>query len=249
MKKLIYKILFTVFAVVFLVSVWYLFSILVLEPHENKKISNEVRDYYSPETEKTTGSNGFDKISEQNSDIVGWIKIPGTAIDYPVVQPPADNELFYLTRDFYKKPSAYGTIFVDLRSKISEQDSRNIVLHGHSMRNGSMFGDVLKFTDEIFCKSHKTIIFNTLKENAKWEVFAVFRVNSSAENPNPFNYFVSKFPNNIQFMKFVEEIKSHSIFNLDIKIEENDKILMLSTCSYEGGKLDDYRTVVAARKL
>ncbi|RGW96270.1 class B sortase [Paraclostridium sordellii] len=164
-----------------------------------------------------------------------WLKLDNTNIDYPVVQ--TDNNDYYLNYDFYNKLSSSGSIFMDYRDNVK---SKNIILYGHNMRNKTMFNNLLKFKDkDFFDKNNKIRVFKDNKEYI-YEVFSVYTTDSK------YDYLITNFNNPNEFKNYINNIKNKSLFKSDIKVNSNDKIITLSTCSYE---FDDARTVVHAKLL
>lgn len=172
-------------------------------------------------------------IESQNEDYRFWINIDNTKIDYPVVQ-GNDNE-FYLKHDFFKKENIAGSIFMDYRVN---ETSKNKVIYGHNMKNGSMFKDVELFKDENFFNQNEFIKINKNGKEYTYKVFSVYY--TSGENTD---YLQTDFSNDTEFNKFLETASNKSLFQSNHKLN-NKEIITLSTCSYEG---DNFRTVVHAQ--
>lgn len=188
----------------------------------------------------------FQDLLALNSDVKGWIQIEGTNINYPVVQSSSDDPEFYLNRNINKEEDSYGTIFLDMHTNI-ETPTKNLLLHGHNMsRSKTMFHHLMKYNDIEFLKENPLIQFDTIYHEDNWKVFAVFKTNGSSEKEPLFDYRKSIFTDDSDFLNFVHDIRIRSIYNMPVDIGADDQILLLSTCSYE---VDDYRTVVAARKI
>lgn len=114
----------------------------------------------------------YKKVYEKNNDLVGWIKIKDTNIDYPVMQ-TKDDYSYYLKRNFNKKSSIYGTPFVGDGCGINP-NSDNVIIYGHNMKNGTMFADLNKYKDKKFYESHKEVQFDTLTEEGTYKVVYAF---------------------------------------------------------------------------
>lgn len=179
----------------------------------------------------------------QNPDIRGWITIPGTVINYPVVQ-TSDNNL-YLTRDFNKQSSDYGTLFLDYRDNIQPL-SRNLIIYGHNMKDGQMFHRILQYQQTDFYKSAPVIEFDTLYGEYKWKVFACFIANASEKDGYVFPYLRTDFSSDDQLAAFLKEVNARSLLRTSVDVQPGDALLTLSTCTYE---YDDARFVVMARRL
>lgn len=175
----------------------------------------------------------------QNPDLIGWIYIMDTDVNYPVLQTKDDPE-YYLRRDFYKASSKAGSIFMDGRCDIINPTT-NTILYGHNMKNGTMFGTLKNFLDESFYLSHRTIIFNTIYEKRTYEIEAVGLSEVARQDDyDSYRYynFISA-EDDSDFEEFRDYVTEHSIYNKDVDIDITDKILTLSTCnSYtEDGRL------------
>ena len=190
-------------------------------------------------------------LKDINTDIKGWVTLKNTVINYPVVESEEDGVGFqyYLHRDYDKSYNYAGSIFIDHRSKKSV-DSRNILTHGHSMNDGSMYKALIDFgeyeADMDFYRKNPTLFFNTPKGNEQWIIFAVVKTNTLEAHGDFFNYLMGDFSSDAQFMNYVYNMKVRSIIDIPVPINENDQLITLSTCSYE---YDDFRTVVCARKI
>ncbi len=240
----------------FVVSSYMLLSILVIEPAENDRKTNDIKSLLVSTTDgedKSTrkpkdGSGGvladFVKLLETNPDTVGWIKVPNTVIDYVVVQSPYDDDPeYYLYRDFYGDYSKYGTVFMDYRSAL---DSKNMILHGHHMQDGRMFANIVNFSDLDVYKKTPTFTFNTLYEKSEWKIISIFTTNTLEEHGPFFNYLRGSFSSDYDFLNFVYELRERSIIDCPVDLNENDTLVTLSTCTYD---FEDFRFVVVARKV
>lgn len=186
----------------------------------------------------------FQTLYDQNSDIRGWLTIPHTVVNYPVVQ-TTDNSL-YLTSDFHKQKSDYGSLFLDYRDRI-QPDSRNLIIYGHNMKDGQMFHSIIQYQQTDFYNSAPVIEFDTLYGTYKWKVFACFIANASAKDGYVFNYLRTDFSSDDQFTSFIKEVRARSLISTPtVNVQAGDTILTLSTCTYE---YNDARFVVMARQL
>lgn len=178
-----------------------------------------------------------------NPELVGWIKIDGTNLDVQVVQ-SKDNEK-YLKTDFYGKKSRYGCPYLDFRNDAKYLNDNNVV-YGHHMSDGLMFSILDKYKTVEGYKESPIIQYDTLYQTYYFKVFAAFVSNGRPEDDNGylFNYTVTDFSSDDKFMSFIQEIQKRSIFNTNISVLPDDKILTLSTCSYEFPKA---RLVIVAR--
>lgn len=239
----------------FIVSSCMLINLLVIRPAVNDSQNNQIRDMlvvdqdeYDDSGKKivkkpTDGSEGalvdFSKLLRENEDTVGWIKVPDTKIDYVVCQAPEDKDHeYYLYRDFYKNYDVYGTVFMDYRSSL---DSRNMILHGHNMRDGRMFGTLKYFEDLSFYKKNPTFTFNTIYEKSEWKIISIMKTNTLESQGEFFNYLRGDFENEYDFLNFVYQIRERSIIDTPVTVNENDTLVTLSTCTYD---FSDRKSVV-----
>ena len=192
----------------------------------------------------------FSGLIAENSDTVGWVNVPNTPIDYVVVQSPKDlvdtayqQDPYYLQKDFYGNYLYAGSIFMDYRSEVG---GKNMILHGHSMANGTMFAALLNFSDLGVYKNSPVISFNTIYEKSKWKIFAVIKVNTLESHGPLFRYLRGSFGSDYDFLNFVYELRMRSIINCPVDVNENDEILTLSTCAYD---FDNFRLAVIARRV
>ena len=177
-----------------------------------------------------------------NNDLVGWITVPGTKIDYPVMQTP-DVEDYYLRRDFYEKKASAGSIYVEEFCDVFIPTD-NVTIYGHMMRNGSMFADLAGYKKQSFWEEHKIIEFNTLREHHTYEVFAVFLTTASVGKGFTYHSF-DMAEDQKEFDTYVAKCKKISLYDTGITPQYGDKLITLSTCEYSqtNGRL----VVVASR--
>ncbi|MBQ1451964.1 MAG: class B sortase [Clostridia bacterium] len=189
----------------------------------------------------------FADLYAMNQDLIGWIRIPGLGIDYPVVQAKDDN--YYLKRDFHKQSSAYGTVFLSSKNQYKEGLDLNTVIYGHAMRRDKqMFSRLHDYKDSSTFVQNPIIEFNTLFANYKFKVYCVFLTNGSSAQDNGY-LFDYTFPNLASvesFAGFVAEANQRKLYATGTDILPTDKIICLSTCSYE---FDNARFVVVGRML
>ena len=199
----------------------------------------------------------MEEVHGINPDTAGWLSIDGTVIDYPVMQTPSDEQ-YYLNRDFDGKYSAYGCIIADTDSvigtgtKANNYDdgsipSTNIILHGHNMKNGTMFGGLDKYRDQTYEKSHSRIKFSSLYEEREYEICAVFLSQVYKKSDDVFKYY--QFFNadtEEEFNDFYSNIKSMSMYDTGVDSAYGDEFLTLSVCAYH---VDNGRLVVVAKRI
>ena len=181
-------------------------------------------------------------VQEQNSDFVGWLSIPGTNIDYPVMQ-TVDNPNFYLKRGFDKQHSDYGVPYVQENCDLALSD--NCVIYGHHMNNGTMFADLCKYESEDFYQEHKTVRFDTLSGFGEYEVVAVFKTVAYSEQGFKYYHF-TRADSAEDFGAYIAQCKALSLYDTGVTAEYGDKLITLSTCEYSH---KNGRMVVVAKRI
>lgn len=180
----------------------------------------------------------------ENSDTIGWLKIDGMTIDYVVMQAP-DEINKYLRHDFYGKDSTRGCLFVDEYCDIFNSD--NIIIYGHNMKDGSMFGTLDSYADESFYAEHKIIRFDTIYEKHSYEVVAAISTSIPAKDEDVFRYYEYTGSNDEEtFLDYADFIEKNKLYDTGVEINPGDKLLTLSTCAYH---TTNGRFVVVARQI
>lgn len=208
-------------------------------PEDKKVLKPIVLDSQEPEMLER-----FEKLYGENSDVVGWLTVPGMNIDYPVMQNEDDE--YYLHRNFYGEDDKYGTLYV---KNIADVDTpgTNFIIYGHNMKDGSMFGNLDLYREKDFYEEHSLIRFDTLYEERTYEIVAVFLSQVYDVNADVFKYY--KFyqaENEEEFNDFYQNIKKLSLYKTDVTAEYGDTFLTLSTCAYH---VQDGRLVVVAKRI
>ena len=194
-----------------------------------KEIEEEIIVEESNETNETTYEIDFKELKKKNKDAVAYLKVNNTKIDYVVVK-AKDND-YYLHHNFKKQSNVAGWVFADYHNKYDGND-RNLVIYGHNMRNGSMFGTLKKILKKDWYKNTGNHIVTLVTEDGlhKYQVFSVYSI------PVESYYINTQFNNNKDFYKFLKKINSRSIYNFKVDLKETDKILTLSTCTANSTK-------------
>lgn len=165
----------------------------------------------------------FTDIKKKNNDVVGWIQVSGTNINYPFVQ-TTDNT-YYLTKDINKNNNSAGWVFMDYRNNIKDFD-KNTILYAHSRVNGTMFGSLKNIMNNDWYnnKLNHVIKLSTEYENTLWQVFSVYIT------PVVNDYIQIEFNNSDRYLEFLNMIQKRSAYTFDVSLNNLDKILTLSTC-------------------
>ena len=266
-KKIIYIIALVILLTVFAVSAVYVIRYFVdgakqkaeydelagivesiqqeTHPEESSTGSTEDSSAESTEPSQPTGAilPEYAPLYEMNSDLVGWIRIEGTNVNYPVMQTP-DNRDFYLYRNFKKEYSARGCIYVRETCDVNAP-SDNLTIYGHNMNDGSMFHNLRYYDAKEYYEAHPIIVFDTLTEQHTYQIFAVFKTTATVGKGFDYHHFEDA-ATQADFDDFVKQCKALSFFETGHTPSYGDKLICLSTCEYtqENGRL-----VVAAYRI
>jgi sortase B len=273
MKKVLYYLLIAIFATTFLVSVffigeYYLDSLtsqgeydglanLVDEGKDNVPketilyvppvVDDGHIDFPDPTAENIEEPSvilpEYSSLYLLNKDVVGWIRIEDTRINYPVMQTP-DRPDYYLKRDFDGKDNKNGCIYVREQCNVF-RPSDNLTIYGHNMRSGNMFHDLFKFRDKSFWETHRTFTFDTILEHHTYEVLAVFKTTASVGKGFAYHLFVNAV-DEAEFDKYVSTCKKLAFYDTGVTAEYGDKLITLSTCEYSQ---TNGRLVLVAKRI
>ena len=176
------------------------------------------------------------KLKLQNPDTIGWIYVPNTNVDYPVVQ-TTDND-YYLNHSFDKSENSAGWVFADFRDDFDNL-SRNTVIYAHGRKDKVMFGSLTNTLQKNWYTNldNQIIQLSTLKYNTMWQVFAVYKIEAESY------YITTDFSSDESFQEFINTMVSRSIYDFGVDVNKEDKLLTLSTCYNDNG----IRLVVQAK--
>lgn len=181
----------------------------------------------------------YQQLNIQNEDMIGWIKIEGTTINYPVMHTP-NNPEYYLKRDFNGAYSNHGVPFLGANCTL---EGDNLIIYGHHIRGQKMFGALMDYTSKSFFESHPIINFDTLTETGRYQIIAVFK----APVNGTFRYYdFTHAAGKEEFDSYVSEAKARSLYETGDTAEYGTQLLTLSTCEYSQ---TNGRLVVVAKKL
>lgn len=202
-----------------------------VEPVTTNKISENVQ--------KVTN------LKQENKDVVGWIKIDNTIIDYPILQ-TTDND-YYLTHNYKKEKSKYGSIYLNKESNILDNYS-NVIIYGHNMKDEQMFNTLLKYESEDFYNEHKTIKITTEQEENEYEIVSVFKSRIFYQDEqNVFRYYnYTKFKDKNTYNEFIENCKEIELYDTGVSAKYGEQLITLITCEYSQ---DNGRMVVVAKEI
>lgn len=195
------------------------------------------------------------ELYAENSDLIGWIQIEGTKIDYPVMQTPDDPE-YYLHRDFNREYSASGTPFLDAASVVLSKDNAvtwNWLIYGHNMKFGTMFHDLQEYDSQEFWENHRTFSFDVydpstgLTDNGEYEIFAASRSRIREDDSQAFGYYqFAGYSDEDTFYEYVDGVKGESAYETGITPQFGEQLVTLSTCAYH---TDEGRFYIVGRRI
>lgn len=237
MKKRVFIIFIMIFAITAIMIFLYLFSV----KKNNDRIEELRPDDITYDTDSTEQGGlryyiidgvyvqaGMKDLYMQNPDVRGWIMIPNTKVDYPVLQSGEDDPEFYLSHNFDKKTYLGGSIFADA-SADTVFPSSNVILYGHHMADGSQFRQIMKYEDAEFYEKNKTFWYKTLEGNAKYEVIAAFRTST---HDGDFKFWECIDMDKEEFDTYISQCKLRTRYATRETAEYGDKLLSLCTCAY-----------------
>lgn len=205
-------------------------------PKENEDVPFSGNKTFIPE---------YLELFQQNGDMVGWIKVEDTKINYPVMQSVEESD-FYLKHKFDKTYSNYGCPYVQENCDV-QKPSDNLIIYGHHMNDGSMFAGLMKYKEQSFWEEHKTISFNTLTDRCEYEVIAVFKTVVYTDSAESFKYYqFTDAGNEAEFDEYIAKCKELALYDTGISAEHGDKLITLSTCEYSR---NNGRLVVVAKRV
>ena len=228
MKKLLVMMMFLLVGVCAL-ALWQVvpyYAESAASEKEFQKLS-EYFDVTGARDEIKAETKAVDILQKQNPDMIGWLKIEGTTIDYPVMWTPQEEQ-YYLYRSFDKNKSKEGTPFLDGDCNAGDPN-KNLIIYGHNMKTGTMFGALMDYKEKSFWQEHPQIIFTTAEKSETFDIFAVVQTDTKE------GYFIYQMIRNDSEMRFnenVEKIKAMSLYDTGITPVWSDRLIILSTCEY-----------------
>lgn len=199
----------------------------------------------TPEPTPVAVPNPYTESFLANSDMAGWLLVPGTNIDYPIMWTPED-ENYYLYRAFDKSDNVNGSLILDTDSSLNPLTT-NLIIHGHNMKSGAMFGNLTDYESKDYYEDHKQIILYTEECQRNYEIIAVFRSQVYKKSDDVFKFY--KFfqaDTQEEFDDFYQNIKELSAYDTGVTAEFGDRFITLSTCVYH---VTNGRFVVVAKEI
>lgn len=241
-----YKILLILFVIIVIICVGILLYV-TKNSNSNKSIYEEisVEDIPIIENEITEDMAKVKQIKSTNTDIVGWIKIENTMIDYPILQ-TTDNE-YYLKHNYKKEKTQYGSIFLKDSCNMKDNNS-NLIIYGHNMKDKQMFNNLLNYKDKDFYNKHKIITVATETTESKYEIVSAFKSRVFYQDEgNVFRFYnYTNFKNEKHYNEFIDNCKKIQLYDTGTSAEYGEQLITLITCEYSQ---ENGRMVVVAKKI
>lgn len=232
-RRVVKNILILCLGIIAVVSFYLLWGYFHEADQEADKIKKIKETAFTVTTESNFNGNvrqkeyQYKELKKINEDCIGWLEVPGTRIDYPVMYRKTDNE-FYLHKDFYKKESRFGLPFLD-GSCIPDYSSGNLIVYGHHMKDGSMFTDLMKYKDKNFWTQHNELNFYIHDKKATYLISKVCKIIAD-ENKEIYNLVYLDEQSDINH--YLKEIDKFSLYDTGIVPKGTERLLLLSTCEY-----------------
>lgn len=215
----------TICFIIFAVVLCYLIYNFNVDSQDQKQFDDMAQTVTLEEDDDDNeADSGVESLIAENPDCIGWVRISGTKIDYPIMQ-TKNNPQYYLHRGFDKQYSYLGTPFMDSRCDINYDN--NLIVYGHNMKDGKMFADLLKYRDKAYCREHSTILLNINGITKEYELTAVCKVKNDDEW-----YGYTCQTDKESFSNLISHIKDKSLYFTEESVEYGDYFLTLSTCEY-----------------
>ena len=245
MQQWLIRILTIILIINLIISIIYIVKNKKEDKEQNEvfeELENIITEYQEEQSkEQQEESMNLQKLYEINNDFIGWLKIANTNISYPVMQTDSSRKDYYLRKNFYKQYSQLGTPYIAEYCNIKTSD--NIIIYGHHIKNHQMFGELEKYKKKDFYNNHKVVNFNTIYENADYEIIAVFK--TVAYTGLEYYKFVNS-SSKQEFDAFINKCKELSFYDTEKTAQYGDKLITLSTCEYSN---KNGRLVIVAKKI
>ena len=183
-------------------------------------------------------------LYERNHDLIGWLTIPGAEVDHPVMQTPEENG-YYLYRSFDGADNKNGTLFLDATCDVFTP-SRNLIIYGHNMRSGLMFGHLTDYLDPDYWREHRLIRFDSLIRERTYVVVACVQSTAGPVGQNGNFRYTAAFEDEADLNSWLDTIRRRRRYDTGIDFGTEDRYLTLSTCAYHA---ENGRLLVIAREL
>ncbi|MBQ8131582.1 MAG: class B sortase [Bacilli bacterium] len=237
MNKKIGNNIVSILTIILVLTGFFFFYEWYKENNKNEKLKDDLIRH-SNQTIKTDEypyiTTNLSSLIKQNKETIGWVKVPNTNINYPVVQ-TKDNS-FYLNYDFDKKENTAGWIFLDYRNHLDNSDN-NYIIYGHNRLDNSMFGTLKNTMQEDWYKNNKYIFFNTINSYLTYKVFSIYSIDKDDFKSN-INLITEE-----DYKEYINNSLQRSIYNFNVSVTTQDQLLTLYTCDND----NENRTILQAK--
>lgn len=246
------KIILVVFLSIFLICAISYLVYNFINSNKNKGLYNDLQQDIIPDPttdELAQVNNEFiEKVKElqqENADVKGWVRIDDTNINYPLLQ--TDNNDYYLTHNYKKEKSSYGSIFINSNCDIKNNNA-NIIIYGHDMKDNQMFKDLLKYQDKEFYEQHPTIKIATEESENDYEIIFAFKSRVFYQDEtNVFRFYqYYNFDNENKYNEYISNCKKIQLYDTGKTATYGEQLITLITCEYSQ---ENGRMVVVAKKV
>lgn len=251
-----YRFLQVILVLIFFISAGIFSYQMVYLPMKNREAAERLKEDFpegnAPSGKEPAGEEGqvpsvdLAALREKYPDIQGWLTIPGTGVDYPVLQSGKSSPEYYLRRNYQGEWDINGSLFLQWNCKVP--DGRNLIIYGHNMNSGAMFGNLDNYADAGYCREHPTIFFQTMKGVTEYEIVSVMKADIRM-----FPFQQAEFQDMEGLRDYLLQAEALGLFHVkgqdemekqDV-VENAEQVLTLVTCSYEW---KNARNVVVAVK-
>ena len=245
------KILVLVFFILFICAISYIVCNSI-NANRNKELYENIQndiilDKTIGDLSKVTSefTEKVKKLQNENADIKGWIRIEDTNINYPLLQ--SDNNTYYLTHNYKKEQSNYGSIFINSNCDIKD-DNANVIIYGHDLKNGQMFQNLLKYESKSFYEQHPIIQIATDENEKQYEIICTFKSRVFYQNEkNVFRFYqYYNFDNEDKYSEYINNCKKIQLYDTGKTATYGEQLITLITCEYSQ---ENGRMVVVAKKI
>lgn len=237
-------------AILFLIIIIVVLFYYLYQWHLSKKNKDiyeqiNVSSQKDMEEKKSENMKKLEIVSKENKDIIGWIQIDNTTINYPLLQ--TTNNDYYLTHNYKKEKSKYGSIFLNKESNLLDENS-NLIIYGHNMDDKQMFYPLLHYIDKKYYDAHKNIQITTTEKENNYEIVAIFRTKVFYENEeNIFKYYdYINFKSEKEYNEFINNCKKMQLYDTEVSAKYGEQLITLVTCEYSQ---TNGRLVVVAKRV
>lgn len=241
------KILLVILFILLICAICYIIYNCI-NANKNKSLYNDIMpDKTTDDLSKVT-SEFTEKVKElqkENTDIKGWIRIEDTNINYPLLQ--TDNNDYYLTHNYKKEKSSYGSIFINSNCNIKD-DKTNVIIYGHDMKDNQMFKDLIKYQDKEFYEQHPIIKIATEENENNYEIISAFKSRVFYQDEtNVFRFYqYYNFDNENKYNEYISNCKKIQLYDTGKTATYGEQLITLITCEYSQ---ENGRMVVVAKKV